>query len=284
MDKDRIKQAVTAALDRALDEVAAAGSTTEQLNQTARRMRLAENREVWIRAFLERASDYCERAALFAVRGRTLRFEGGLGLEDNGDGPETTLEAAPAFAEAVRTRDTVVSVASPRELSPEVAALFGGDGSRSVYLFPFLYRGSVAGILCAEGGGPATDLNGLELLATLAEMTLETEPEAPRTKKVLPWEGLPGEEQHAHAEAERFARARVAELILYRAGAVKTGRESKRLYATLKEEIDAGRNAFREQFLGSNRSVPDYFDAELVRTLAMGDASLLGEGYPGPLG
>ena len=48
-------------------------------------------------------------------------------------------------------------------------------------------------------------------------------------------------------------------------------------------EIDAAREAYREQFLTPVNGAADYLHGEFVRTLANDDAALLGPGYPGPL-
>ena len=289
--KLQVEQGLAAARETAFRQI------TESLNQTARRMKQASSREVWIQAFLERAADFCGRAALFAVKGKSVHYEGGLGVEsETGETlGEFTLESAPAFGHAVESKDTVVTMATPGELSESVTRVFGEGTERRVYLFPFTYRGRVAGILYAESDGQAVDVNGLELLTALAETTIETgEPErAPgglvrilsSEEKAAPleWSVLPRPDQEIHARAERFARNRVAQIMLYKIHQVRSGRESRNLYATLKEDIDAGREAFREQFLQANPSVPDYFHAELLRTLAKGDPAVLGSGYPGAL-
>src|SRR6266404_4320153 len=83
-------------------------------------------------------------------------------------------------------------------------------------------------------------------------------------------------------KARRFARTRVAELVLHRASEVKTGRANSDLYASLRQEMDADREAFRRDFF-SHVPIVDYYHLELVRTLAHDNPELLGEDYPGPL-
>ena len=61
------------------------------------------------------------------------------------------------------------------------------------------------------------------------------------------------------------------------------GRAAKRLYALLKEEIDAARAAYARELLRASPFMPDYLHAELIRTLANDDTAGLGEEYPGPL-
>jgi hypothetical protein len=83
--------------------------------------------------------------------------------------------------------------------------------------------------------------------------------------------------------AQRFARVRVAEIQLYHAASMKSGRASGDVYSALKTQMDAAREAYREKFLTPGNGTADYLHAEFVRTLANDDAALLGPGYPGPL-
>ena len=86
-----------------------------------------------------------------------------------------------------------------------------------------------------------------------------------------------------HLGAQRFARVHVAELRLYRAAAVQTGRTQRDLYGALRQPIDAARARFREKFFAACPSMVDYLHLELLRTLANDDSELLGKEYPGPM-
>lgn len=119
-----------------------------------------------------------------------------------------------------------------------------------------------------------------------AELTLIFEdfakqPAALAFLKTLAPASIPREENHLRAV--RFARVRVAEIQLYHAAAMKNGRTSRDVYAALKTEMDAAREAYREKFITPANGTADYLHAEFVRTLANDDASLLGPTYPGPL-
>jgi hypothetical protein len=83
--------------------------------------------------------------------------------------------------------------------------------------------------------------------------------------------------------AQRFARVRVAEIQLYHAAQMKSGRAEGDVYRALKQQMDAARDAYREKFLTPVNGTADYLHAEFVRTLANNDAALLGPEYPGPL-
>lgn len=90
-------------------------------------------------------------------------------------------------------------------------------------------------------------------------------------------------QEEKHLRAQRFARVRVAEIQLYHAAAMRSGRASKNVYGSLKTHMDAARQAYRENFLTPTNGTADYLHAEFVRTLANDDAALLGPEYPGPL-
>jgi hypothetical protein len=112
-------------------------------------------------------------------------------------------------------------------------------------------------------------------MAALAGMVLERRAHAPERKAP--------QDEAAHLRAQRFARVRAAEILLYKAQAVHDGRAGKNLYGELKEEIDSARAAFEREYLRASDAMPDYLHLELLRTLANEDVSLLGEEYPGPL-
>jgi hypothetical protein len=89
-------------------------------------------------------------------------------------------------------------------------------------------------------------------------------------------DGLSDEERRRQADARRFAHLLVEELLLYNEAAVIQGRRHRDLYARLRREIDRSRQAYQTRFPAMAKGSHDYFSQELVRTLAQGDARLLG--------
>ena len=88
-----------------------------------------------------------------------------------------------------------------------------------------------------------------------------------------------GREQENHREdaARRYARLLVSEIKLYNEAAVKEGRERRDLVARLRAAIERARRAY-EARIAPDLAVRDaVFQEELVRTLANGDAGVLGE-------
>ncbi|HYI97223.1 MAG TPA: hypothetical protein VEX68_27030 [Bryobacteraceae bacterium] len=262
---------------------------TEALNQTARRLRSSESKEEWIRTLLEAASPFCAKSAMFSVTSKGLSM---------GGHPEVPLASAPAFGSAVESKDTVVAVGTPRELSQTISSLLGDASTKKIYLFPVVVRQNAVAVLYAEpGDGVPVDVSALELLTSIAAASIEatetvvvkspsadlirisgTAPASPAPT----WTDLAKPEQERHLRAQRFARNRVAEMLLHRVRQVRNGRESNNLYGALKEEIEAGREAFRREFIESCPSMVDYFHLELQRTLAKGNSRALGSDYPGP--
>jgi len=84
------------------------------------------------------------------------------------------------------------------------------------------------------------------------------------------------EEQKAHDEAKRFARLVVSEIKLYNEAKVNEGRRNRDIYQRLKEDIERGRQMYSDRIQPNLRDSTSYFQDELVRILAGGDASALG--------
>lgn len=274
---------------------------TEKLNHAVRRLRQSESRAVWYRTLLEATREFAGRTAAFSVSTRMIRHEGDTAAE-------VPLASAPAFANAVESKDIVVAAATPRELSPELFGLLGATAGTKMWLFPLVVRDTVEGVICAAPGESQVDVSAIELLCSLASTCVEaTEPvnsepvgaEPPPTDLIRiagvfdkpkpsaaprpSWADLSLPEQQTHLSAQRFARNFVADLVLNKSEKVRRGRASKDLYITLREEIDAARDNFRRHFAQACPTMVDYLHLELLRTLAKDDALALGAAYPGPL-
>ena len=78
------------------------------------------------------------------------------------------------------------------------------------------------------------------------------------------------------AAARRTARLLVAEIRLFHEPAVDEGRRNRNLLSRLAPEIEKARQAYNEKVPAGVRGQADFFHQELIRTLAGGDPSLLG--------
>jgi len=274
----------------AAERATAARLLMEKLNQTARRLMLAEKQEEWTLALIDAARGSAPRVAVFTCQGEQLRLERSY--------PEiAALDIPPGDAAAIeqvmRTREPLVAVWTPREISPAFAEELGApvDGSR-MYAFPLEARGRVIAILYADGPGHEVDVNGLELLAGIAASVWERRTPEPAPGLVnignappatSSWSHLAPEEQERHLRAQRFARVQVAEWQLYKSEIVREGRSQAAIYGVLKEEIDRARQQFRDRFFAADATMVDYLHLELIRKLANEKEDLLGPDYPGPL-
>lgn len=77
--------------------------------------------------------------------------------------------------------------------------------------------------------------------------------------------------------ARRTARLLISEIRLFNEPQVHQGRRERNLLERLAPEIEQARKAYNEQVPAGVRSQTDFFHQELIRTLAGGDATLLGD-------
>ena len=89
------------------------------------------------------------------------------------------------------------------------------------------------------------------------------------------------DERRLHNDARRFARLLVSEIKLYNEQKVKEGREAQDLYERLREAIDRSRDMYDKRVQPPVAAKFDYFHYELVSSLAEGEETRLGGGYPG---
>ena len=94
-----------------------------------------------------------------------------------------------------------------------------------------------------------------------------------------PWAGLSPEDADVHRKAQRFARLLVDEIKLYNQAKVAEGRRKKDLYDRLKEDIDKSRGTFQKRYGNTAAASGDYFNHELLRSLAEDDISIMGSNF-----
>jgi hypothetical protein len=90
---------------------------------------------------------------------------------------------------------------------------------------------------------------------------------------------LSEEDADVHRKAQRFARLLVDEIKLYNQAKVAEGRKNKDLYDRLKEDIDKSRATFKKRYGNTAAASVDYLQAELVRSLAEDDISVMGANF-----
>ena len=90
---------------------------------------------------------------------------------------------------------------------------------------------------------------------------------------------LSAEDAEVHRKAQRFARLLMDEIKLYNQAKVSEGRKHKDLYDRLKEDIDKSRATYLKRYGNTAAASGDYFNQELIRSLAEDDVSLLGKNF-----
>ncbi|MCU1237761.1 MAG: hypothetical protein JWP63_5728 [Candidatus Solibacter sp.] len=264
----------------------------EQLNQAVRRLRIAPDPDELCATLEHAAQRFSTGSALF-------RIDGTQAVNERIAVP---LYTAPALAAATGTRDPQIAAATAGEVSAALVALFEHTPEMRAYVFPLDVRERVPALIYCWG---TVQVAAIELLAQVASAVWsaipepEPEPEPPPqlvTITLAPpvaapeapaaassWDAMTAGEQEIHLRAQRFARLKAAEMRLYHAELVQTGRARRNLYEILRQPIDTAREGFRAQFFSACPSMVDYLHLELTRSLANDDTDLLGNTYPGPL-
>ena len=94
-----------------------------------------------------------------------------------------------------------------------------------------------------------------------------------------PFAGMSAEDADTHRKAQRFARLLVDEIKLYNQAKVAEGRRNKDLYDRLKEDIEKSRSTFQKRYGNTAAASGDYFQREVVRSLAEDDYSVMGASF-----
>jgi len=215
-------------------------------------------------------SDAC-RADVWLLRGGGLHRWRAAATTDEGPAePATSSEVHRIIADAARMN-----------------AVASADGALAV---PIAIGGDVVAVLVAQpSDAPRSNderrTANVELLTRFAARSLEALT-AFKTARALTHRPEPAVEElppaaadEANAEedtsARRYARLLVSEIKLYHEEAVVEGRRDRDLATRLGGEIARARVMFEQRVPSHVRERTDFFQDELVRTLANGDASLL---------
>jgi hypothetical protein len=107
----------------------------------------------------------------------------------------------------------------------------------------------------------------------------EPEPEMAAAAAAVSPPSAADEEQAIQQKAQRFARLLVDEIKLYNQAKVAEGRKNKDLYDRLKEAIEKSRATYAKRYGNTLAGSGDYFQHELIRSLAEDDISIMGENF-----
>jgi hypothetical protein len=118
-----------------------------------------------------------------------------------------------------------------------------------------------------------------EPAAEVVEVAAHANAAAAAATAADPLAGLSAEDADIHRKAQRFARLLVDEIKLYNQAKVAEGRRNKDLYDRLKEDIDKSRGTFHKRYGNTVAASADYFQNELLRSLAEDDISIMGANF-----
>lgn len=90
---------------------------------------------------------------------------------------------------------------------------------------------------------------------------------------------LSSEDQEVQRKAQRFARLLVDEIKLYNQAKVSEGRKKKDLYDRLRDTIEKSRSTYQKRYGNTVAGSGNYFQHELIRSLAEDDLTIMGPNF-----
>ncbi len=268
--------AITAA---AADERVADLARADRLLTSVRALDAAESLSEVLDSLADAAAREAGRAVVLLVRGDELRGWAHVGYAPTvADARSITLAAADAglFSAAIAT-SAPASTADGAAPAPFTL----DDRDRTGIAAPLIVDDRVVALVYADDGGdavrevPSAWPEHVELLARHASRCLE----ALTARQSV--HGRPGaarrEAPNDDESARRYARLLISEIKLYHEGVVNEGRRARDIRARLEGQIARARGLYEARVPQDVRTHGDFFEQELVRTLADGDAALLGQ-------
>ncbi|HEX3702135.1 MAG TPA: GAF domain-containing protein [Vicinamibacterales bacterium] len=273
----------------------------DRLAQAVRSIGAARSLSEALDTLTDCAGREAARAAVLIVRGGRLRGWRLAGFEPDApsaDKIDIAEDDSGLLADAIRTGHPVSARAGASSSAPSFAAVPDGHPCERVAL-PIAIGGQVVAMLYVDEGTTASGaarraLNAprLEILASYAARCLEAQTAFKAARWLLDCqdaaigvrdasvpepEPLPAADgaDDGDAAARRYARLLVSEIKLYHEPAVVAGRRARDLATRLGDEIARARVLYDQRVPLPLRQRTDYFNAELVRTLADGDATLI---------
>jgi hypothetical protein len=181
------------------------------------------------------------------------------------------IHAAPAFndpfashAPASAAGQAMAAAASASEVSAPVPSV--------AVEAPVVVADAQTAIAAVEASLVEIDPALAEPLPIIQVETVSA-PETPAMATMSP------EDQDVHHKAQRFARLLVDEIKLYNQAKVSEGRKNKDLYDRLKETIEKSRATYQKRYGNTVAASANYFQHEIMRSLAEDDLSIMGANF-----
>lgn len=279
-EAERARHQADAATARASEREARL-EAVERLLASVRRIDAAPGLRDTLEVLVQSASLEAPRVAVLLIEGSTVRVFSQRGFHDVPDtgalGAGGIVEACVQSGQPAFTNDAAALRAPGFAELPEDRAGFAAPlrvGNRTVAV---LYADDAADGL---HDAPAAWPEALELLARHVSLHLENltavRMSSSSSSSQFGTELGTGTGTGSDPEsAKRYARLLISEIKLYNESEVRLGREHRDLRARLGGEIERARRAYADRIPETLADRDEYFEAELVNTLAGGDASAL---------
>lgn len=251
-------------------------------------------------ALAEGTAAEAPRSAVFVVRSEDLRLWRASGVAAGADAPPVSCrlaEAGPLREAAATCQPLSIEAGALAPAAVPALAALQLDGHHAGLLAPVVVDGRTVALVYADDGEveerevPASWPEAVQILARHTARCLESI----TARRAVAGHGAPadapGPVAHAPAEvlpvagdaesARRFARLVVSELRLYHEGAVEAGRLAGDLRERLAGPINRARQQYEARVSAALPGRDQYFEQELLRTLAEGDPGMLGRGNDG---
>jgi hypothetical protein len=199
-------------------------------------------------------------------------------------GPEGVLDS-PSLEVLVMTTSAWLEVASLRKqanrdssehvASPERAVAPAPAPVQSVSSFPDPFASHTPKHTAPQSAPEPEPAEVVEVVHAASASAAASAPAAATD----PFAGMSPEDADTHRKAQRFARLLVDEIKLYNQAKVAEGRRNKDVYDRLKEDIDKSRATFQKRYGTTVAAGGDYFQKEVVRSLAEDDMSVMGANF-----
>jgi len=262
--------------------------SNEWLLRAVRHVDAARSLREILDALVECASEGAARAGVLLIQGGRARGWRFAGFPDSFDGAALDVALGETGMVAVAVDEKRPAFSDSDGVAPAFAGLGPfADGTEAMAL-PLALDGQVVAVLYVDQpdlgpGLAALDRPGLEVLTRHASRSLEALTAFKAVRAVARADtgsvvSSPAASAGAEAEedeaARRYARLVISEIKLYHEDAVAAGRKAGDLAIRLGGEIARARAQYEQRVPPHLRGAAEHFHAELVRTLAGGDASL----------
>jgi hypothetical protein len=139
----------------------------------------------------------------------------------------------------------------------------------------------ISEVIPSAAHGPAAAFQSAvaEMEPALAEPLPIGRADVVTAPETAPVSAISSEHQDTHRKAQRFARLLVDEIKLYNQAKVAEGRKNKDLYDRLKEAIEKSRVTYQKRYGNTVAASGNYFQHEIIRSLAEDDLSIMGSNF-----